>query len=62
MRFEVASCVPPWHCKGRGGEWEEFIYTGVGSERDLGRNTVIHSPCWDDWEGGAREKEQVIIH
>lgn len=25
-------------------------------ERNLGRDTVVLSVCWDDWEGGERER------
>jgi len=28
----------------------------LGEEGDIGRDSVILSLCWDDWEGGAREK------
>jgi RimJ/RimL family protein N-acetyltransferase len=28
----------------------------TGSEDDLGRDTVLLSHCWDDWEQGGREK------
>ena len=32
-----------------------------GVEGDLGRDTVVYSLCWDDWEGGGREKVQAIM-
>lgn len=28
---------------------------------DLGRDTVMYSLCWDDWEQGAREAMQTIM-
>lgn len=32
-----------------------------GKEEDLGRDTVLFSLCWDDWEQGGREKLQAIM-
>ena len=32
-----------------------------GSEDDLGRDTVLLSHCWDDWEQGEREKVLAIM-
>lgn len=32
-----------------------------GKEEDLGRDTVLFSLCWDDWEQGGREKLQTIM-
>lgn len=29
---------------------------------DLGRDTVMYSLCWDDWEQGAREAVQAIMN
>jgi len=28
----------------------------VGGDSDIGRDTILLSICWDDWEQGGREK------
>lgn len=45
--------------RGKVGNGRKIL--GGGSEGDLGRDTVIYSLCWNDWEGGVREKVQAII-
>jgi RimJ/RimL family protein N-acetyltransferase len=32
-----------------------------GNQDDLGRDTLLLSLCWDDWEQGGREKVQTIM-
>lgn len=55
--------------------WEKVLPEGKGAEvsngkslRDgdpraqcLGRNSVLLSLCWDDWEGGARDKVEAAM-
>lgn len=31
------------------------------NENDLWRDTLVFGLCWDDWEGGAREKVQTVM-
>lgn len=46
--------------RGKVGNGREI--PGGGSEGDLGRDTVIYGLCWDDWEGGGREKVQASMN
>ncbi|KAK0674666.1 acyl-CoA N-acyltransferase [Cercophora samala] len=50
-----------WHMIFKGGDGKHKVGNGKALPRDspagdYGRDTVILGLCWDDWEGGAREK------
>ncbi|KAG2749824.1 GNAT family acetyltransferase [Suillus brevipes Sb2] len=56
-----------WHRVFQGGKDRSKVHSGRefprGSlgEQDYGRDTVVLSHCWDDWEQGGREKIQAIM-
>ncbi|TFK51297.1 GNAT family acetyltransferase [Heliocybe sulcata] len=54
MRFQHGAS------KGKQGNGKE-VPKGRGNGDDLGRDTVLYSLCWDDWEAGGREKIQAIM-
>lgn len=35
---------------------------GEGREGDLGRDTAVLAICWDDWEGGGRERVDGVMN
>ncbi|KAG0695275.1 GNAT family acetyltransferase [Suillus ampliporus] len=59
--------VMKWHRVFHGGKDKGKVHSGRdfprGShgEQDYGRDTVILSHCWDDWEQGGRETIQTIM-
>ncbi|KAJ7687697.1 acyl-CoA N-acyltransferase [Mycena rosella] len=56
LRWERA--LPAWKTEaGNGGGMRE----GDTLPNCVGRDTVLLSLCWDDWEGGARESVNAIM-
>ncbi|EIN04868.1 acyl-CoA N-acyltransferase [Punctularia strigosozonata HHB-11173 SS5] len=37
------------------------VRSGDPKEDGKGRHSVVYSLCWDDWEGGARERVQSVL-
>ncbi|KAJ7182845.1 acyl-CoA N-acyltransferase [Mycena crocata] len=50
--------LPAWKAEGGNGGG---IRDGDQRPGCLGRDTVVLSMCWDDWEGGARESVSEIM-
>jgi len=40
---------------------EKLPREGDSRRADFGRHTVLLAVCWDDWEGGTREKVLVSM-
>ena len=56
--------------------WDRVLHSGLekgkigngrimprtdGNENDIGRDTIMLSLCWDDWEDGGREKVKILM-
>lgn len=59
--------IMKWHRVFHGGKERGKVHSGRElsrgglGEQDYGRDTVVLSHCWDDWEQGGREKIQAIM-
>ena len=62
----VKEGVKRWDQVYRGGSTKGKIGNGRslpthGADGDLGRDTVVLSVCWDDWESGTKEQVQTTM-
>ncbi|KAK0648104.1 acyl-CoA N-acyltransferase [Cercophora newfieldiana] len=58
--------VMRWHMVFRGGKEKGKVGNGRGmpkggEEGDLGRDTIVLSVCWEDWEGGTDENVDAVM-